>query len=1147
MITRSQDLLRGVDVPRVAVPTLVSTLAVKRVSDLSAEEQSVNYSTLSPDDEVFPVFHLAGNLALRIGVSSSDNAISGYRTFLVATCTAEALAAEISSAPNISAVITSGKLVISATHSSVTALYISEYEALNHVRATDPRAPLFRYAAPDARGGSAAGNVQPPAPRRDAEVSAVTAGVARYEERTSASLNRGLTRITDNMDKLDDELDALVESHVRAPYRVDGQLSNLSGYLTYVHPLKPIRLVNEEGIPIERAFPGGERRLVGSELEVTGYRVDIELSFDPVAPVAAEAFLVDESTLEFILPQQVRHFWMPLEINRGGVTYTAVTTEWYTTRRVRIKPYRRYLDHMPALALGRPLRADVAQGERVSVTIHPSPYVDSYNNLSVNVPAELVLPEGDLYVTFTQVLPLNLSGERARSLVYNLSAREYAPPPMYNLAQAVIRSRSPFDNAISPDPIVSQHAIRNAGIGGVRVGELGAGHTEIAEETGKLLFMEDVLPVNPSVLRASSPVYIRTSGIPRDRRGYGDGGAYPATFFVRDRTLRSVFHAFSADDAGRLLRVFFPTLQQSEYATITRVLSPELVETDSDIPALYNASTCPVSFTYATPNEYTAAHRAGALFIAAEDAGVNSKHVQVIEGLKPRLSYSGARSAPDIRSGRVASNVLTVFGAAGYATPSTSSGIFSRRIILLHCAGNVPGFSVLSTDCTAVGDDLRVTPPFSLPDGDINVTLTSQNLIEVAESSGVFVNTLYTPTAHAQASISNTAIADTAYVATSVKVGTAGALNVTTSRPSGGSYMSNSAAPRVGESASTQETCLISGAWESDAAVCVSGGVNGYAGMSSGAQRGSEVTVSSAGALSALRARDGGTCVYTETTSKRSALSPDGLHLSSIADQESYSLTANTIKELHESINVLYDNVHKLKVQNEALHSAALLMYETIKNLTLLDSKQSTQLVSWGIEDVTSNIDDVFHVRSTTTPIEDRRVRISEVLVGTYRALLSSKNCALQTYKYATGAGDEETFGENGVLYGVIGTGLRYSHDLGYEFFAPVQGIPVSALPSKILYGVSDTPLVHRTNWHPLREPLNGQELPVDSDVKLYHRAGVIPHRTLLASGARASNNTEHECPPIMQGSNSVDIGLFTSPLAGVNIQGVNNAITNNN
>ncbi|MGA1353845.1 MAG: hypothetical protein ACO32I_03545, partial [Candidatus Limnocylindrus sp.] len=567
MITRTEDRLSGVDIPRVPNPFIVSSLPVKRVDELTADEQHENYAALAPHEIVLPVFHLSDRLILSYTTSIRLAGPPVTKTIRTFVCTADALVSLINEDTRVRATIDHGRLVIEALSLNPVqqSMYIQiEYaEDAEHVSATDPRAPIFRYYAPDPRGISRRDDIAPPPARAGHETSPVSAGVARYEERTSASINRGVGRISYDMDTLNDALETLVVQRVHVPYRLNGSVVWENSDFGRLYPLTRVHVTNEDGLPAVRSFPSGVRSVTGSVEQVTGQITHVSFQKDDYTFQLHQGIIVDERTIDFATVPARRHAWAPVRLFiRGVFTVHVLVTEWIGPRRARIIPYVRYLMHMPDLPAVPLLPEVMTSGSSFEATLFASPYLDEQDNLELDMPADAILDEGDIYLTFQRVVELKGSGDKMDDAYRSLEP----------LHQAAIRARSPFDTQLNQIPIVSQHAIRNAGLGGVRVGELGAGNTEL-DNLGQLKYAEDRYPAAPNRLLSNGPVYIDAGIAARTRRGVGPAGQFSASFIARDSLIVTVMHEFTGDDLGRNIRVLYVQAQVCVYATIMRVLS----------------------------------------------------------------------------------------------------------------------------------------------------------------------------------------------------------------------------------------------------------------------------------------------------------------------------------------------------------------------------------------------------------------------------------------------------------------------------------------------------------------------------------------------------------------------------------------------
>ena len=223
---------QGASIDRVTQARVISTAEVIRVSSVASiigvDPAQINaYASLDTNARIVPIYFqtaqdnptAAANLSLSIGVLDEQ----GVRTdHVVNIHITSPLIAEVQSAidnaatgvagVSLSASVTGNRLTISAVDTlaqgAVTHLSVLDSAHASKVSLTDIRNPSvpFRYYAPDARAISAVGQVDStPARHGHAATTPLSSGVAEYEDRTSASLNRSTYRLASEVDRIDAE------------------------------------------------------------------------------------------------------------------------------------------------------------------------------------------------------------------------------------------------------------------------------------------------------------------------------------------------------------------------------------------------------------------------------------------------------------------------------------------------------------------------------------------------------------------------------------------------------------------------------------------------------------------------------------------------------------------------------------------------------------------------------------------------------------------------------------------------------------------------------------------------------------------------------------------------------------------------------
>lgn len=238
---------QGASVDRVTQATVIANAELIRVSAVGAligidASNITAYANLDANARIVPIYFqssqdnpmASANLSLSFGVTD----VQGLETLhTVDINITSPLIAEVQSAINavdtgvvgvsLQASVTGNRLTIQAVDAlqqgSVTQLSVLDSAHAVKVSLTDVRNPLvpFRYFAPDKRAVSVVGEIDStPARHGHSSTTPLSAGVAEYEDRTSASLNRSTYRISKALDTLDAESARLEPEIVEIPLTV---------------------------------------------------------------------------------------------------------------------------------------------------------------------------------------------------------------------------------------------------------------------------------------------------------------------------------------------------------------------------------------------------------------------------------------------------------------------------------------------------------------------------------------------------------------------------------------------------------------------------------------------------------------------------------------------------------------------------------------------------------------------------------------------------------------------------------------------------------------------------------------------------------------------------------------------------------------
>jgi len=243
MVDIKQIMTQGSNTERVIDPSILSTGRAITKAELRAEgvdvENIAKYAHLPDTAHVFCTFSGAQQLntclltlqVLAFDESQNDNDILQTFNIEITSVTVSEVISEISDALSGNGVsdflveLRGGRLQITARR-AVSDIRIGELRVIdsrggaNSESVNDLSNPerLFNYFWPDARAVSRRGDLSPP-PARDAYVTSQSVGVSQGEPRTSASLNRGLTRHAETLDKTSvyAEFDSVTPERVRLP------------------------------------------------------------------------------------------------------------------------------------------------------------------------------------------------------------------------------------------------------------------------------------------------------------------------------------------------------------------------------------------------------------------------------------------------------------------------------------------------------------------------------------------------------------------------------------------------------------------------------------------------------------------------------------------------------------------------------------------------------------------------------------------------------------------------------------------------------------------------------------------------------------------------------------------------------------------
>jgi hypothetical protein len=475
----------------------------------------------------------------------------------------------------------------------------------------------------------------------------------------------------------------------------------------------------------------------------------------------------------------------------------------------------------------------------------------------------------------------------------------------------------------------------------------------------------------------------------------------------------------------------------------------------------------------------------------------------------------------------------------GYASIAPSSVlVHPLHLIVIRAEGWFPVFTALSSD-TRVVSGTQLGIPWRLPDSYGTPASATVLFIPVRERQDdvAYVQSLATPEATATHITSTLADIHQVVSDRSVRV-------VTPDEGSVCATVVREASNIRAASAHTHDSVAAAiTAVGPDAAIQGVRFVGSNATIISESGR-AEVTVAHAASDEriSLVADASGHAVVARGDTTYVAVTPEDVILGTrTSPAENAHITAANLRSLQEDVTYLNDQVVKLRLQNEALHNAAVMLSELIRNEILHSVRENAPLITWGATEE-------MRVPGTAPRVIDngavRAVRMDEVFAGVQRALASSRNCAGTTYM----THEQEThipvfYGDRGVEveYGRVGVGLRAEHGYGYatlpsmsphtlEEESYVQGRTLHAPRHHLSLGEivtflsnsaeGDTVLVaadtHIEGMNPeialvdeVATELSGTVIPQAETYR--QRLGVIPQHETYQDGTRISPLTDHE------------------------------------
>lgn len=456
--------LDGARIERVQVPTLVSTgESLTRAELFVAFPEAANidayaYAGARATDRIYPLFHsnlVDCALKLRLVYSLSGTEQVVERTALSTLPLIGSVVEDINSVwadlanVRVRARNDGSRLVITAEPSAPNVNPI-RLEVLNSAVAGRCSATevwshtLFRYFSPDPRAISRVGDVVPPPPRPHQFTTPISRGVAEGEDRTSASLNRGLELVSRELTErahaqdlhtrrvalgFDAVNDSLVPEFDLSPEIPPGEGIALVG-TAVSHPdsegtllfFKGARWLIEVDTPwalVENAS-FGEAALSstphtqdrdGSHTYFNATHADWHVHYGPtivgittlvadnsrrlLSSVACKGNLacrmVDSETIEFLNPldpfEQITE--AVLKDSAGAGCYVV---EWLGPYRAIIAPLKGASPHRTAAGIRAGVDAELVFDGNGNIDLHRGPYVDPHEYVAASVPGYYVTP-----------------------------------------------------------------------------------------------------------------------------------------------------------------------------------------------------------------------------------------------------------------------------------------------------------------------------------------------------------------------------------------------------------------------------------------------------------------------------------------------------------------------------------------------------------------------------------------------------------------------------------------------------------------------------------------------------------------------------------------------------------------------------------
>lgn len=255
----------GASIDRVATPRIVSTAESLTRAELFTADPSLggisayNYAGALPTDVVYPLFFSdlpTAVISVRANWIDNVGDPGSYSfNFLISDPRVQSVVDAINSTwpgavdVSVTARADGSRLVLSMAAREPLVEVVS-LEILNAVAVPNACAAtevwpfaMFRYFEPDRRAISRVGDVVPPPPRPGTFTTPLSRGVAHGEDRTSASLNRGIDEITRDLLRRDHTADLLT-----APVALRG-VTNYTASVTEVS-LDPLATGDSFGAPV---------------------------------------------------------------------------------------------------------------------------------------------------------------------------------------------------------------------------------------------------------------------------------------------------------------------------------------------------------------------------------------------------------------------------------------------------------------------------------------------------------------------------------------------------------------------------------------------------------------------------------------------------------------------------------------------------------------------------------------------------------------------------------------------------------------------------------------------------------------------------------------------------------------------------------